>query len=212
MWYLYKHTNKINNKVYIGKTENWQKRWEHNGCHYKTCPRFWSAIQHYGWDNFYHDIIFETDDESIINLKEKEYIEKYQSTNSNYGYNLAIGGAGGDVWKGKTQEEKKKYSEQRREETLSRGIEWHQKLSEAQLAHWHSPQGDVRRENIKNKMLGSKNHQAKKCKCVELDKIFDSYADACDYLNQPRKYSSKIGQVIRGEHHTFASYHWEAVV
>ena len=27
MWYLYKHTNKTNNKSYIGKTENPEKRW-----------------------------------------------------------------------------------------------------------------------------------------------------------------------------------------
>lgn len=48
MWIIYKHTNKINNKVYIGKTTDIKNRWRNGGIHYKTCPRFWSAIQHYG--------------------------------------------------------------------------------------------------------------------------------------------------------------------
>ncbi len=30
MWYLYKHTNKINNKSYIGKIKNPEKRWANN--------------------------------------------------------------------------------------------------------------------------------------------------------------------------------------
>ena len=45
MWYLYKHTNKINNKSYIGKTENPEKRWSNNGYNYKTCPRLDSGPQ-----------------------------------------------------------------------------------------------------------------------------------------------------------------------
>lgn len=211
MWYLYQHINKINNKSYIGKTENINKRQENNGKNYQTCPRFQSAIVSYGWDNFEHKILFTCDSLEEINQKEKEYIKKYNTLDPNFGYNLAEGGTGGDTQKGKTQEEKEKYAKERREETLSRGKDWHQKLSEGQLKRWQSKDGQKFKELQHQRMLGENNPGAKKCKCVELNKIFNSYADACAYLNQPRNYSSKIGQVIRKERKTFAGYHQEAV-
>ena len=41
--------------------------------------------------------------------------------------------------------------------------------------------------------------------------IFESFADACDYINQKRSCSGKIGQVIQGKRKTFAGYHWEGL-
>lgn len=51
---VYKHTNTINNKVYIGQTSfaNPEQRWGINGEKYKTCPYFYHAILKYGWGNF----------------------------------------------------------------------------------------------------------------------------------------------------------------
>lgn len=211
MWYLYKHTNKINNKSYIGKTENPEKRWANNGYNYKTCPRFWSAIKAYGWDNFSHEILLTCDDSDEINKKEKEYIQKYKTLDLNFGYNLAEGGTGGNVWIGKTQEEKEKYKKERQAETLSRGPDWHKKLSKSQLKRWKSEEGQKFKQIQRDRMIGKNNPIAKRCKCVELNMIFESYADACDYINQKRSYSGKIGQVIQGKRKTFAGYHWEGL-
>ena len=56
---IYKHTNIINNKSYIGQTcQDVKKRWG-NGLGYKTCPIFYQAILKYGWDNFTHEILEE---------------------------------------------------------------------------------------------------------------------------------------------------------
>ena len=74
---------------------------KYNGYNYKTCPRFWSAIKSYGWDNFTHEILLTCDNLNEINQKEKEYIQKYQTLNPNFGYNLAEGGTGGNAWLGK---------------------------------------------------------------------------------------------------------------
>ena len=211
MWYIYKHTNKINNKSYIGKTENPKNRWANNGNKYKTCPRFWSAIISYGWNNFTHEILFESNDINIINEKEKEYINIYKTLDPQYGYNLAEGGTGGNTWGGKTQEEKDKYAIERKKETLSRGEEWHKKLSESQLKRWASKEGQDFKQKQHERMLGGNNPSAKKCKCIELNKIFDSYSDAAEYVGMQRKSSPKIGEVIRGNRKTFAGYHWEAV-
>ena len=60
-------------------------------------------------------------------------------------------------------------------------------------------------------MSGGNNPAAKKCRCVELNKIFDCYSDAAEYVGKKRTSSSKIGEVIKGKRKTFGGYHWEAV-
>lgn len=38
---IYKHTNKINNKIYIGQTSQIpERRWRENGSGYKDSPKF----------------------------------------------------------------------------------------------------------------------------------------------------------------------------
>ena len=94
---------------------------------------------------------------------------------------------------------------------MSRGSDWHKKLSESQLKRWKSEEGQKFKKIQSERMAGKKNPNAKKCKCIELNIIFESYADACDYINQKRSSSGKIGQVIQGKRKTFAGYHWEEV-
>lgn len=99
-WCVYIHTNKFNNKSYIGITSNEPKnRWGGAGEGYKKNPSMWGAIQKYGWDNFEHIIWAE-------NLIKEEAIEweirlialfktncsRYHSPS--YGYNLTDGGEG----------------------------------------------------------------------------------------------------------------------
>ena len=56
---VYKHTNKTNNKVYIGITQQkLEKRWQ-NGYGYKEQIYFYNAIKKYGWDNFNHELLFD---------------------------------------------------------------------------------------------------------------------------------------------------------
>lgn len=89
---IYKHTSP-SNKVYIGLTCQYppEKRWQ-NGNGYRQCTRFWNAIQKYGWDNFEHEIIFTQLSFDEACAKEKELINTYNSTNSDYGYNISVGG------------------------------------------------------------------------------------------------------------------------
>ena len=91
---IYIHINTINQKVYIGQTklQPYSKRWGKNGNYYKGCPYFWSAIQKYGWDNFEHNILEDNLSLEEANQKEKYYIQKYNSTNPNFGYNIFEGG------------------------------------------------------------------------------------------------------------------------
>ena len=100
---VYMHKCLINGKVYIGQTNNAERRWRNKGIEYKpkkdnTRP-FWNAIVKYGWDNFEHIIIENNLTKEQANEREKYYILKYNSRNKQYGYNVAEGGDGGIIYK-----------------------------------------------------------------------------------------------------------------
>lgn len=92
---IYKITNLINSKIYIGQTNNIKKRWRD---HKKTAknPKFpiSCAIQKYGINNFKIEIIEECASREELNIKEEELIKLFNSTDSNIGYNIRPGGAG----------------------------------------------------------------------------------------------------------------------
>lgn len=95
-WVIYKHTNKINNKAYIGiTTKKPAYRWN-NGRGYSTQKIFANAIKKYGWENFSHEIL-ESNIKTIeeANQKEKYYIAKYHTwlgDKNCMGYNKTPGG------------------------------------------------------------------------------------------------------------------------
>lgn len=89
MFLIYKHTNLENGLVYIGYTErDASARWN-EGRGYRTCPRFFSAILEYGWKHFLHEIIednIQSKEEALE--RERFWIEYYDATNPNKGYNM----------------------------------------------------------------------------------------------------------------------------
>ena len=88
---LYMHISP-STKYYIGITKlDVDKRWK-NGKGYKTNKYFYRAIQKYGWENFEHIILFEDLSKDEAENLEIYYIQKYNSTDNNYGYNKAPGG------------------------------------------------------------------------------------------------------------------------
>ena len=93
MYTIYMHRNKINGKVYIGQTnQNPEYRWKRNGKGYETCEIMWKAINKYGWINFEHIILKENLTLEEANFYEMYYIDKFNSTNKKYGYNIRKGG------------------------------------------------------------------------------------------------------------------------
>lgn len=92
--YIYKTTNNINGKIYIGKkhSSSFIKDYYGSG---KLINR---AIDKYGIENFSVEIIEECETLEELNLKEKYYI-KYLESNYKLGkgYNIASGGDGGNI-------------------------------------------------------------------------------------------------------------------
>lgn len=102
---IYKYTNKINNKVYVGQTrQNLKQRAKKDGKGYKHCIKFYNSIKKYGFNNFDLDIL-ELVDSNEADDKEKYYIHKYDSINN--GYNIDFGG---HVEKVRSSETKNKIS------------------------------------------------------------------------------------------------------
>lgn len=83
------YTNRVNGKVYIGRTcQTLERRAGAQGNNYKSCHKFWNAIQKYGWDNFVPSILLDNLTFKEAALKEIEFINEYKSTDIKYGYNI----------------------------------------------------------------------------------------------------------------------------
>lgn len=87
---IYKITNIINNKIYIGQTTNFRKRLsDYKNAHkkkYATQPII-QAIRHYGTDNFTIEILKLCDNDNL-SIYENKYIDKYRSHLPEFGYNV----------------------------------------------------------------------------------------------------------------------------
>lgn len=90
-WTVYKHTTP-SGKVYIGITSKPPKERWNSGHGYKKSKAFWNAIVKYGWRNINHEILYENLSKKDAEQLERELIEKYNSRNPEYGYNIALGG------------------------------------------------------------------------------------------------------------------------
>lgn len=101
--YIYKATNKINGKCYIGRTvKKFEKRKSEHLQESKMDRKnshFYNAINKYGWDNFDWEIIEECNDENLLREKEIYHIDKNKSNNRTYGYNKLDGGPGRSGYK-----------------------------------------------------------------------------------------------------------------
>lgn len=88
---IYCHTTP-DGKKYIGATcQKLSRRWR-NGESYKNCSRFAEAIEKIGWENIQHEVLEADLTREEADEKEREYIEKFHTTEANYGYNLQGGG------------------------------------------------------------------------------------------------------------------------
>lgn len=86
---IYKTTNLINGKIYIGKYKGKNKYYFGSGKLIKQ------AIKKYGKENFIRETIeYGIDDPKILDEREIYWIAYYQSRNRNIGYNIAQGGMG----------------------------------------------------------------------------------------------------------------------
>lgn len=92
---IYKITNTINGKVYIGQTKkSLDDRWKshmnryRNNCDY----HLYESMRKYGVENFTVEEIDSANNEDDLNYKEMYWISFYNSNSSEFGYNSTPGG------------------------------------------------------------------------------------------------------------------------
>ena len=99
MGFIYKITNIINGHTYVGKTtKTIEQRWEEHQNKARQHPNryLYDAMNCYGYDNFSIEEIEECCKE-VLDEREKYWIAQLNTLIPN-GYNMTIGGEGGDTW------------------------------------------------------------------------------------------------------------------
>ena len=107
---IYKVTNIVNKKIYIGQTVNSLEYRKNQHIREARCSKrkgvyFHNAINKYGAENFIFEEIDNANKIEELNEKERHWISFYNSNNKSFGYNLDSGGQNGGY---KSEETKKK--------------------------------------------------------------------------------------------------------
>ena len=146
---IYKTTNTVNGKIYIGKNATNDPEYLGSGDYLRR------AIKKYGRDKFVKEILETCPDEKTLDERERYWIAVYDSTDERIGYNLTDGGSGGDTTKYYTPEEKADYLKRRSEAAVKwfRSEEGRKACAENTKKIWQRP---GYREKMSQKMMGRK--------------------------------------------------------
>lgn len=225
MGYIYKITNKINGKSYIGQTrtslqERMNKHYSDARCE-KGVTGIDAAIKKYGQQNFDVDIICECSNSELDEL-ETYFIQKYDTYNSPNGYNLTQGGQNGWREPGLNLDETeviKKYQELKQINKTAEYFNCCDKVI-SRILHKNNitiyKLGKV--ENILGKGQPFKTGDGvKPVRIIELDKTFNSMKDCAQWLidNKYSKASSmemarkSLSRCLTGERKTYCKLHFE---
>jgi len=159
MGYIYKITNTITNKCYIGETKqsNPESRWKEHKNTIKNgvgCPALQDAVKKYGIENFKFDILLICFDEDRYKY-EIEYIKKYNSKVPN-GYNILDGGPGGGFeGKNHSEDTKTRMSEYMKQKYID-NPELKKEISERNKILMNS---EIIKNKIREGMIHSKKYQ-----------------------------------------------------
>lgn len=230
-WCVYKHTNKVNGKIYIGITSKTPTtRWE-SGHGYRHNKHFTSASKKYGWDNFEHEILSSGLTREEASKMEKDLIAKYKSTDRRFGYNKELGGF-----------EKKGVSDETRKYMSERWLgannpNYKKKWTEEERKHlselnsgknhpkWGTHHSEETRKKISLRLKGENNHMfgkkqspefiekrvrkmRKPVRCIETGVVYGSIREAEENTGIP---NCAISQVCNGKQSHARGYHWEFV-
>ena len=223
---IYCIENLITNKKYIGQSIDIENRWKkhitelNNQYHHNDYLQ--KAWNKYGKNNFGFYVL-EYCNKEELNQKEDYYIQKYNTMDRKYGYNLKSGGQDHNF---QTEEVKRKISESNKKAYQNSNLKDIRKIDA--LNQWADPKIKEKITGENNGMYG-KHHteEAKKAMsekkkgrlspkrdltpvyCIELNKTYECAAVAARELGIQ---SGCILLVCRGERKTTGGYHWKFIL
>lgn len=117
---IYKCTNLINNKCYIGQTIRKLNKRINRHIHSKNNSYFHKALKKYDKDEFKWEILCECETKEELDEMEFHYIKQYHTREYEWGYNLTDGGEG-SVGYIHTEKTRKKLSDYNIENGIFKG-------------------------------------------------------------------------------------------
>lgn len=189
---IYKVTNRINGKVYIGQTkQSLHKRWSNHCCKNSHCSILHSAIKKYGAENFTVEQIDVAASKEELDKKEIYWISHFDSV-APKGYNISLGGGGN---RGHIPSE----------ETLLK--------RSAALKGIHTGDANpAKRPDVRKKMsdaakrrIGDHSCRGKAVKCIETSQVFPTAKAAGEYIGCTYK---NVAAVCNGKRKTCGGFHW----
>jgi group I intron endonuclease len=192
---IYKITNLVNGKVYIGQTtKSIKERWKWHVAH-KGCKFLNRAIRKYGKDNFKIEEIYTAFTKEELDASEKYFIKEFNTLVPN-GYNICIGGAAPMQNRKHSVEAKSTISKKML--GIKKSIEHSKNIAESKMGN-------------KNPMFGKIGFASKVSKsivCINNNKIYGSARQAALELNlQPQN----ISKVLTGKRLTCGGYTFKFV-
>jgi hypothetical protein len=145
---IYKTTNLINGKYYTGKNATNNPKYLGSGIKLER------AIKKYGKENFKREILEDSiQTTELLNEREIYWIKELNATDDSVGYNIALGGDGGDLITNHPNKNEVLKNIRAANEKTARNPETRRKKSEASKRLWEN---ENHRKLISEKMKGRK--------------------------------------------------------
>lgn len=223
---IYKITNLINGKIYIGQSIDIERRfWDHRCISHESNRHLKHALQKYGKENFKYEVLEECQ-ESELDVRERYYIETLKPE-----YNVTNGGQ--DSLRRYPEEVREKISEKSKEQWNNMTDEERQRrISHNLTGHRRGyTMSEETKAKIRDKNLGKKqsletiekrkqtmlkkkqngyrqtnSSHMKKVKCIETDEVFKSVKDAAESIGAN---PSSVSSMLKGRQKTVRGFHFE---
>ena len=189
--YVYKFTNKITGKIYVGKREKptFDK-------HYWGSGTYWTnSLNKHGKENILREVLEWCDSRDSLNEAEKKWIAELDATNRDVGYNIASGGGGVSLTGDSLR------------------------LRNDHISESHKQRYQDGTPGIRTGMVNSEEHNErireahlKRCTteyiCLETGDIITNKYELGEFLNCGVKVTTGVRKCAEGERCTAFGYHW----
>lgn len=218
MGYIYKITNKINNKMYIGQTITTikERMYKHYSNAKKATTGIDFAIGKYGKENFIVEEVCSCLDEDLDDL-EQFYIAKFDTYNN--GYNLTIGGQKFTTALNLNEQEViSKYLEIK---NVNKTAEYFKCCNKVISRILHKNNIKVLHnnniQNLTKEHCFKENERIKAIKIIELDKDFPSLKECAQWLidnnyskaNSMEMARKSLSRALTGERKSYCKLHFK---